>query len=61
MTTCKSLSKAVDESINVTFDWEEECECVLQYLSAASDAATSGFGIEINQLSDIDMSDDLSA
>ena len=27
---------------------------------AASDAATSGFGIKINQLSDINMSDDLS-
>ena len=60
-TACKSLSEAVGKSINATFDWEEECECVLQFLLAASDAATSGFGIEINQVSDIDMSDDLSA
>ena len=57
MTACKSLSEAVNKSINVTFDWEEECECVLQYLLAASGA---GFGVNINQVPVVEMSGELS-
>ena len=38
MTAFKSLFDAVDDSMNVTVDWEEECDCVLQHLLAASDA-----------------------
>ena len=56
-TACKSLSEAVDESINVTFDWEDECECVLQYLSAANGG---GFGVEINRVPVVEMSSELS-
>ena len=57
-TACKSLSEAVDKSINITFNWEEECECVLQYLSAASDA---GFSVdESNQVQVVEMSGELS-
>ena len=53
MTACKSLSGAVDKSINITFDREEECKCVLQYILAASDAS---FGVEINQVPVVEIS-----
>ena len=61
MAACGSLSDVVNNSINLTFSWDEECECVLQYLLAASGAVTTGFGVEISQGSDVNMSDDLSS
>ena len=61
MTACGSLSDAVDDSMNVTFDWEEEWECVLLYLLAASEVVTTCFGVEISKVLDVNMSDNLSS